>query len=340
MTTKPGELGPPRWRGQPHRLEVWYATFTDLRTTDGYWLHHEVVAPDEGAAYAHGWSAVFPFDGPRSSRALRSRCRPTRAATRGSRRRARMSTERHSAAPRATWRGTSPTPTRRRRCTRSRRGRGRRRCSPRRRSCRSPTARFAGTVSIAGRTVELDDAVGARRPHLRPRQRRAVGLAARRPRRRRRARGGRGRARRKRGPVAIPPVPLVQLRLDGDDWPDDSVKAAARARAKVALPHWSVKVVSGHRRLLADVTVPGERVGDAGLHRSRRCHRDVHEQRAGRRRDRVAALGRRLARRPRGGRCAARPTPRWAFEALERRASVSRPGCRASCECCWSPRRR
>ena len=64
MTTKPSDLGPPRWRGQPHRLEVWYATFTDPRTTDGYWLHHEVVAPDEGAAYAHGWCAVFPFDGP------------------------------------------------------------------------------------------------------------------------------------------------------------------------------------------------------------------------------------------------------------------------------------
>ena len=64
MTTKPSELGPPRWRGQPHRLEVWYATLTDPRTTDGYWLHHEVVAPDEGAGYAHGWCAVFPFDGP------------------------------------------------------------------------------------------------------------------------------------------------------------------------------------------------------------------------------------------------------------------------------------
>ena len=34
--TKSAELGPPRWRGQPHRLEVWYATFTDPRTTDGY----------------------------------------------------------------------------------------------------------------------------------------------------------------------------------------------------------------------------------------------------------------------------------------------------------------
>ena len=30
----------------------------------------------------------------------------------------------------------------------------------------------------------------------------------------------------------------------------------ARARAKVALPQWSVKVVSGRRRLLVDVTVP------------------------------------------------------------------------------------
>src|SRR6185295_12260524 len=29
-------FGGPRWKGQRHRLEVWYATFTDVATGDGY----------------------------------------------------------------------------------------------------------------------------------------------------------------------------------------------------------------------------------------------------------------------------------------------------------------
>lgn len=49
-----------RWRGQAGRLEVWYTTLTDPATGTGVWLHHELVAPDEGEARAHGWAAVFP----------------------------------------------------------------------------------------------------------------------------------------------------------------------------------------------------------------------------------------------------------------------------------------
>src|SRR5690348_16917477 len=49
-----------RWRGQPGRLEVWYSSLTDPATGTGIWIHHEVVAPaDAGAAFAHGWIAVF-----------------------------------------------------------------------------------------------------------------------------------------------------------------------------------------------------------------------------------------------------------------------------------------
>lgn len=58
-------LGPPRWRGQAGRLEVWYLTATDPRTGAGLWLHHEVVAPTDGSpAYGHGWVALFPADAP------------------------------------------------------------------------------------------------------------------------------------------------------------------------------------------------------------------------------------------------------------------------------------
>ncbi|WP_258055951.1 hypothetical protein [Streptomyces sp. Ru62] len=55
----------PRWDGTPGRTEVWYTTLTDPATGTGVWLHHELVAPRDGApAYAHGWIAVFPKEGP------------------------------------------------------------------------------------------------------------------------------------------------------------------------------------------------------------------------------------------------------------------------------------
>ncbi|GHH11744.1 hypothetical protein GCM10018780_49700 [Streptomyces lanatus] len=55
----------PRWDGDPGRTEVWYTTLTDPVTGSGVWLHHELVAPTDGSgAYAHGWAAVFPKDGP------------------------------------------------------------------------------------------------------------------------------------------------------------------------------------------------------------------------------------------------------------------------------------
>ncbi|MFJ8633206.1 hypothetical protein [Streptomyces sp. NPDC093568] len=54
-----------RWDGKPGRTEVWYTTLTDPATGTGVWLHHEVVAPTDGSgAYAHGWVAVFPKEGP------------------------------------------------------------------------------------------------------------------------------------------------------------------------------------------------------------------------------------------------------------------------------------
>ncbi|MFD8655925.1 hypothetical protein [Streptomyces mirabilis] len=54
-----------RWDGTQGRTEVWYTTLTDPATDSGIWLHHELVAPSDGsAAYAHGWIAVFPKDGP------------------------------------------------------------------------------------------------------------------------------------------------------------------------------------------------------------------------------------------------------------------------------------
>jgi hypothetical protein len=53
----------PLWRGQPGRLEVWYATMSDPVTRAGLWLHHETVAPVSGSPYGHGWATWFPAGG-------------------------------------------------------------------------------------------------------------------------------------------------------------------------------------------------------------------------------------------------------------------------------------
>jgi hypothetical protein len=253
---KPAELGPPRWRGQPHRLEVWYATFTDPRSGDGYWLHHEVVAPDEGTAFAHGWCAIFPAaDRPRAERfgpaapdadttawfsaagahvdgeALRGRAGDLGwdlVYVDGS--------DPLYTFPAWSWE---------------------KEVLPASQIVPFPTARFSGSMAIGDTVVELDEAVGAlARIYGHGNAERWAWLHA--------DLGGGdvlevvAGAPRKRGPISVPPVPLVQLRLGGVDWPDDSVKAAPRARAQVGLPRWTVKVVSGHRRLLVDVTLPPE----------------------------------------------------------------------------------
>lgn len=60
-------LGEPIWSGQPGRVEVWYATFTDRETGTGYWLHYETVSPSsvrpDPSPFVHGWVAAFPNDG-------------------------------------------------------------------------------------------------------------------------------------------------------------------------------------------------------------------------------------------------------------------------------------
>lgn len=69
-----------RWRGQPGRLEVWYATGTDRRSGAGWWVHGESVAPTTGAEpFSHGWAAWFPPDGPPTwERTPRTPSPPTR----------------------------------------------------------------------------------------------------------------------------------------------------------------------------------------------------------------------------------------------------------------------
>jgi hypothetical protein len=64
---------------------------------------------------------------------------------------------------------------------------------------------------------------------------------------------------RKRGPLNLRPLPVVRLRVDGDDWPGANLINAVVGRAHVGLPRWSVVVRSRRRRLRAAVLVPPER---------------------------------------------------------------------------------
>src|SRR4051794_27418330 len=61
---------PARWHGQRGRLEVWYATLTDPRSGAGFWVHHELVAPrDGGPPRRHGWAVAFlPDAAPQAAR--------------------------------------------------------------------------------------------------------------------------------------------------------------------------------------------------------------------------------------------------------------------------------
>ncbi|HXX90205.1 MAG TPA: hypothetical protein VEI83_08290 [Acidimicrobiales bacterium] len=58
-----GDTLAPRWRGQPGRLEVWYATVSDPTSHTGFWLHQELVSPVQGGAFVHGIVTAFPAKG-------------------------------------------------------------------------------------------------------------------------------------------------------------------------------------------------------------------------------------------------------------------------------------
>jgi hypothetical protein len=51
-------------------------------------------------------------------------------------------------------------------------------------------------------------------------------------------------------------VPLVQLRVDGADWPRQQLALSRRQRTRVELPDFSVTIHSGRRRLRVDGHIP------------------------------------------------------------------------------------
>jgi hypothetical protein len=249
-------LGPSRWRGQPGRLEVWYATFTDPATKEGFWVHHELVAPVEGEAYVHGWGAVFPPVGPAEywrfgpepmPRSIRSDVWFTSAGTRLD-----AHTMRGGAGamqwdliyeddarplytfPRWSWD---------------------RETLPASQVVPAPTARFSGTVRVGDREVRLDGARGAlARIYGHGNAKRWAWLHA--------DLGGGdvlevvAAVSKRPGMNRLPPLPIMRLRLDGVDRPREPLAAAVAGSAHVELPRWTATARWGRTRLRVEVAVP------------------------------------------------------------------------------------
>jgi hypothetical protein len=250
------ELGPSRWRGQPGRLEVWYATLTDPRSGFGVWVHHELVAPVAGEAYLHGWAAAFLPDAP----AEFWRFGPEPPALRGgdgswfasSGTRLDASSLRGSAGPmswdlqysddgaplytfpRWAWEKES---------------------LPAAQVLPAPTARFSGTVQVGERSLAIAGAPGSvARIYGHGNARRwawlhadldggdvleVVAAVSKRP-----------------GMNRLPPLPLMRLRLDGVDHPRDPLVGALTGSARVGLPRWKAEARWGLTRLRVEVAVP------------------------------------------------------------------------------------
>ncbi|HET7311825.1 MAG TPA: hypothetical protein VFJ17_10925 [Mycobacteriales bacterium] len=253
--------GRPRWHGRPGRLEVHYLTATDQATGTGVWVHHEVVAPtDDDAPVAHGWVAVFPpdrapvwerfgpvpapttYDAPVWARSGDSSLTPRRAS---------------GSAGELTWElawdtGDEPP------MWTFPRWAWQRQLLPAAQVVPLPRVRMTGTVAgqpfdgwgglahiyghgNAQRWVWLHADLGdgdvlelvaatARRPGLR----------------------------------VLPPLPLLQLRLDGHDWPRDPLAAAPLMRAAIGDHRFAVTGIVGTRRIRVAASLPADRSVDIG----------------------------------------------------------------------------
>ena len=243
-----------RWDGRPGRLEVWYTTLT------GLWLHHELVAPADGApAYAHGWVAVFPASG-----------RPTLA---------RFGPEPWQAPDEPAVFACGPVTVTPDRLT----GRAgdcawdltatgggeplytfprwawRRELLPAAQIVPAPSVSFTGTVQCGQSTVDITGVPGASaRIYGHGNARRwgwlhadlgngdvceVVAAVSTRP-----------------GLALLPPLPLVRLHLGGVDLPSgDPLLAALRFRATLGRPQWTVRGRFADRRLAITVSQPSDR---------------------------------------------------------------------------------
>jgi hypothetical protein len=253
----------PRWDGKPGRTEVWYTTLTDPVTGSGVWLHHETVAPADGSdAYAHGWAAVYPKDGPPEH--TRFGPVPWKGHAQG------FAAEGISAVPgrltgsagQFTW-ALTETPEGPALHTFPRWS-WRRPLLPASHMLPAARAHYSGTVRCGTSELRLDSAPGASARIY-----------------------GHGNARcwawlhadlgggdileivaavsMRRGLDRLPPLVFLRLYRNGRSWPRRAERSAVgwagigRFRADIGLPEWRVKGTAGLRRIRVTVTQPPER---------------------------------------------------------------------------------
>lgn len=234
-----------KWQGERGRLEVWYTTVTEPVTGTGFWFHTELVAGVDGTASVHGWAAVFERGAaPAWARWGPEPVQPGLTAP----------DELVGSAGEMSWDlrrsddGSLPLFT-------FPRWAWERDVLPAAQVVPSPSARYDGEVRVGSRTYVLTGAVGASaRIYGHGNAKRwawlhadlgdgdvleLVAAVSRRP-----------------GLSRLPALPLLQLRVDGQDWPADPLVTAPLLRARLGLPDWRVSGVVGRRRLDVRVHQP------------------------------------------------------------------------------------
>ncbi|MFF8848173.1 hypothetical protein ACF08N_36780 [Streptomyces sp. NPDC015127] len=253
----------PRWNGTPGRTEVWYTTMTDPATGSGVWLHHEIVTPTDGSqAFAHGWAALFPKDGP--VKHARFGPEPWRGAPDG------FSAKDVSAFPGQlagsagdfAWKLTEESqdeplytfP----------RWSWQRPLLPAAQILPAAQAAYSGTIRHGDQNLTLDQAPGASaRIYGHGNARRWAWLHA---------NLGDGNVleivaavSKRPGLNRLPPLVFLRLRRDGRTWPRRAERTAVgwaglgRFRARIGLPQWTVQGCAGLRRIHVTVTQPEDR---------------------------------------------------------------------------------
>jgi hypothetical protein len=252
-----------RWRGQPGRLEVLYATVSDPKHGIGLWVHHELVSPLWGGAYVHGWCALFhPPAPPVLERVERRVLRAGEtAAGEDGRWPAAGGAEAEPPALRGragqlAWDLAWDSPPHEAPLFTFPRWAWEREVLPGAQVVAVPSARFAGSVRVSGTPIGLSDEAKGAVAHIY-----GHGNAERWGWLHAELGGGEvlevvAASSRLPGLSKLPPMSFVQLRAGGRDWPRDPLAAAALLRAELGLPRWRVGGTVGRWRLRAEVEMP------------------------------------------------------------------------------------
>lgn len=270
----------PRWQGAPGRLEVVYATVSDPAPGVGLWVHHELLSSVNGDVTSHGWVALFRPPEPPVLERFGPRFRPDGEGGGGA-----DGAHDVGAAPLGAWPAVGDAvldpPALRGLAgalgwdlSWAEPGAGplftfpswawEREVLPGAQIVPVPSAAFSGTVTVDATTITLSPEARGAVAHIY-----GHGNAERWGWLHAELGGGDvlevvAATSRKPGLDRLPPMPFVQLRAGGKDWPRDPLAAAPLLRATLGLPHWSVAGTLGRWRIRVDVDIPGDQAVSLG----------------------------------------------------------------------------